>query len=67
MSVAWEYKFLTHEIRGIVNSHVDEERLNELNALGAQGWELVTVIHPTEREGILWRITYVFKRLLHPA
>lgn len=58
----WEYTFLTHDAKGIVSSYVDEERAEELNALGNDGWELVAAIPVTEKNGALYRVTYVFKR-----
>ena len=58
----WEYKWVTQSVAGLISSKVDEQGLDEMNALGSEGWELVGIIHLTEREGVLYRYTLVFKR-----
>ena len=60
----WEYHAVTYrtdsnpEAGGIV---IDKDRLREMNNLGEEGWELVSVT-PVSREEVLWAVTYIFKR-----
>ena len=60
----WEYKTVTHPGKASqkLGMHaLDESRVEELNELGSDGWELVTVV-PLTRDDILMAVTYVFKR-----
>ena len=62
----WQYQAITHradrdpEAGQIV---IDKARLKELNDLGADGWELVSVV-PISREDLLFAVTYFLKRPL---
>lgn len=47
--VEWEYK---------KESHLFSPSVDYLNQLGAEGWELVTAVHP----GHPWSSVYTFKR-----
>ncbi len=66
--VRWEYKiWVDHHNRHEESS--DSPRIeieNELNTLGAQGWELVSVVWKKYREGSApeGRVVYYFKRPL---
>ena len=61
----WEYRSFTRECRrrpegGIPT--VGRKRVDlELNALGAEGWELVSVI-PLFQDGVVDSMTYFLKR-----
>jgi hypothetical protein len=59
----WEYRKVTHSHFGYREVDRDEKRrqIEELNALGADGWELVTAI-PITAEDVTSEIMYVFKR-----
>jgi Domain of unknown function (DUF4177) len=62
--VQWEYRTVTHQSErspqlGV--QAIDEARVRELNRLGSEGWELVTVV-PVTHEDLMWAVTYVFKR-----
>jgi hypothetical protein len=53
----WEYKTLKFDAKGFLGGVVDVQQLDrELNALGQQGWELVSIfdtnmiVHGTTRE-----------------
>jgi hypothetical protein len=62
----WEYRTLTHrcERSPEIGVHaIDEARVRELNPLGAEGWELATIV-PVTHEDLMWAVTYVFKRPL---
>jgi hypothetical protein len=44
----WEYKTLKYEASGFFSQKIKTEPLDEeLNQLGAEGWELVAALHPT--------------------
>jgi len=58
----WEYRIVVHDC----NLYEDVKRpakdlLNELNSLGADGWELVAAV-PIVQEDVTKEIRYVFKR-----
>jgi Domain of unknown function (DUF4177) len=52
----WEYKCLRFGARELT-----EDVEKELNALGAEGWEVVVVVHG-ERHGYLHDATFIMKR-----
>jgi hypothetical protein len=60
----WEYKFVMHEAKGFNSLHATEGRVEEFNTLGAEGWEMVTIMHATEWAGALLRYMFVFKRMI---
>ncbi len=37
----WEYKVISKKIEGWINRSMPEDVVQELNELGAEGWELV--------------------------
>ena len=60
----WEYRTVTHQCERSpqLGVHaIDEARVRELNRLGSEGWDLVTVV-PVTHEDLMWAVTYVFKR-----
>jgi hypothetical protein len=59
----WAYRIVSHDCNPYEEARRPSELdlLNELNSLGAEGWELVTAI-PMIREGVTDEIKYVFKR-----
>jgi hypothetical protein len=62
--IKWEYRMVTHrcERNDEVGAFaVNEIRVRELNGLGSEGWELVSVV-PVNEEDVLWAVTYVLKR-----
>ena len=62
----WEYKTIKFFARGIGQlgtGKINEVELEDvLNELGARGWELVTILPGTNREGELWDFVAVLKR-----
>jgi hypothetical protein len=59
----WEYRSVTQAQSGYREVDRDEKRrqIEELNALGAEGWEMVTAV-PIISEDVTGEIMYVFKR-----
>ena len=58
----WEYKTLKLSISGMVAYKLDETELDEhMNALGEQGWELVSALSPIVG-GMSRDIVAIFKR-----
>ncbi len=60
----WEYKIIAQQCPRLGDPHtreIDEGHVSRLNDLGAQGWELVSVI-PNIQDDVMWSATYVFKR-----
>jgi hypothetical protein len=55
MNVTWEYQIIT------LNIDKDTPHLRTLNQLGAEGWELVSVL-PNSFDDLRCEMTYVFKR-----
>ena len=61
----WEYKTLTFEAAGFWSGggKLDAQLLDEqLNLLGSQGWELVSVFDTTKLEGQTRQVYAVLKR-----
>lgn len=56
---AWEYKIIN--IRS-ENYRLDPKAADELDALGAQGWELVSITSVNFKSGATDNIAMVFKR-----
>jgi hypothetical protein len=58
-----EYKTLFTDAKGFLGGKVDQSAFeNDLNALGAQGWELVNTIAAAQSYGSTRWIISVFKR-----
>jgi Domain of unknown function (DUF4177) len=60
----WEYRVLTHSCNPYASAkdRIDEkQRIDELNSLGSEGWELVAAV-PMISEDATNEITFVFKR-----
>jgi hypothetical protein len=67
--IGWEYKSITRVAEGdpeVGKIVMDKTRLKELNELGAEGWELVSVVS-VDREDCLFAITYILKRPLQES
>ncbi len=63
----WEYKTLTFEAAGFWSGggKLDAQMLtDQLNELGDQGWELVSVFDTTKLEGQTRQVYAVMKRAL---
>jgi selenocysteine lyase/cysteine desulfurase len=60
----WEYKIIN--IRS-ENYRLDPNAVTQLNALGAEGWELVSVTSVNFKTGATDNIAMVFKRPAAPA
>jgi len=63
----WEYKVLTFETAGFWSGggKIDAQLLeDQLNTLGSQGWELVSVFDTTKVEGKTRQVYAVLKRAL---
>ena len=59
----FEYKTLTTNVKGIWGGNVDLEKYeNQLNQLGADGWELVSSVAVAEVQGATRWIISTFKR-----
>jgi hypothetical protein len=59
----WEYRTLPLEVEGWINPSVDPARADaELNALGHEGWELVSVLDLNRGHGRTSSLLAVFKR-----
>ena len=44
----WEYKISKLPVKGVINISLDEQQSDSfLNSLGAEGWELITIISTT--------------------
>ena len=48
-ATAWEYRMLTHGTTR--DREVDQSRLEELNELGLEGWELVSAVPINSPDG----------------
>jgi len=59
----WEYHIITllAEVVGDREYGIGESHVQRLDALGAEGWELVSVL-PSKYDDLLRDVTYVFKR-----
>ncbi len=65
--VKWEYQTLTFEATGFWSGggKLETEALtSELNALGLQGWELVSIFDTSKHQGQTRQVYAVLKRLL---
>jgi hypothetical protein len=61
----WEYRTETLHAGGFFSGLVDGQKMDdELNRLGAHGWELVSVFDTNKYEGGTLEIVAVFKRSL---
>lgn len=58
----WEYQFITHDAKGFNGQQASEDRIKEFNHMGAEGWELVTIIPAAEWSGALVKYLFVFKK-----
>lgn len=63
----WEYKIINPEVKGWVDKRIDPESEQQLNELGNQGWELVSIAHLTSGAGGGWggdtkTFIFIFKR-----
>lgn len=59
----FEYKTLFTDAKGVLGGKVDQtEYQNELNELGAQGWELVSTVAAAQSYGSTRWIITTFKR-----
>jgi hypothetical protein len=64
--INWEYKTLTFEAAGFWSGggKLDAQLLTEqLNELGSEGWELVSVFDTTKLEGQTRQVYAVLKRV----
>jgi hypothetical protein len=63
----WEYRIVTHQQYGLDDpKNARDQRqvhLDELNALGSEGWELVAAVPVADIDGLV-EVRYVFKRIL---
>ena len=68
MSDGWEYHTEVFDFRRMLSAgHFDNEAFtNRSNALGWEGWELVSVMDTNFSEGATFWIVAVFKRPLSP-
>jgi len=60
----WEYRIVNHDERGLDNPKNARQRqaqLEELNAMGSEGWELVSAVPIMDMDGLA-EVRYVFKR-----
>lgn len=59
----WEYKTLKVEAKGWLGGKLDAEELTrELNALGRDGWELVSITDLNMVDGMTRQVVAVLKR-----
>jgi len=59
----WEYKTLKVDVKGLFGGQIDESAFGQqLNSLGAEGWELQTAFDPKDWNGSARQIICVFKR-----
>lgn len=64
----WEYHTITliAEKKAPGEYVIGESHVRELDGLGSEGWELVSVV-PMMQDGVLHEVTYVLKRPLQPS
>ena len=64
MANKWRYQILECEVKGGIMRKMSTtgDYLQELNALGKEGWELVGIIPFTENQGRLSRIHMILKK-----
>lgn len=59
----YEYKTYKHKAGGFMGGKFDEVKMDqEMNELGAQGWEMVTSLDTNEGYGATRYIVVLFKR-----
>lgn len=60
----WEYRTVKFFVQSAIGAgKIDDAELEKsLNQLGAKGWELVTILPGTTRQGELWDFVAVLKR-----
>ena len=60
----WKYRILEYGVKGGIfrKMRTAGDYLNELNALGREGWELVGIIPFTETYGRLSKIHLILKK-----
>ncbi|WP_409340784.1 DUF4177 domain-containing protein [Paenibacillus sp. MBLB4367] len=59
----WEYKTHKYKTGGFLGGKIDEKEFEEqLNALGREGWELVSCFDTSKAEGSSRDVISVFKR-----
>lgn len=62
----WEYKIITHKIKGIFVRKIDTDEIaKQLGDMGVNGWELIST---TSASGeMLWTkyLVFTFKRRIH--
>ena len=58
----WEYQTLKVKPSFWLGKVDNDDLRGQLNELGAQGWELVTVLDTNYGEGTTHEIVFVFKR-----
>ncbi|MBM3988410.1 MAG: DUF4177 domain-containing protein [Planctomycetes bacterium] len=63
MNCAWEYKSVAFEIDPTFEASVDRRALEQkLNALGHEGWELVSLLAASDSDGETSGLLAVLKR-----
>ena len=62
----WEYRRYRIEVKGgtFVRMKADENYMEDVNALGRDGWELTAVVQLNETWGRTQAIEFIFKRRL---
>ena len=59
----WEYKTITYSSGGFMGGKLEVDEFDaELNRLGRQGWELVSVMDTNQSSGATRLVVAVFKR-----
>ncbi|MCP9770179.1 DUF4177 domain-containing protein [Lacihabitans sp. LS3-19] len=59
----YEYKVLKTKQEGFWNPEIkSEELMQKLNALGAEGWEMVSAVDTNKHQGITNEVVLFFKR-----
>jgi hypothetical protein len=67
LRINWEYKTLTFEAAGFWSGggKLDAQLLTgQLNELGSEGWELVSIFDTTKHEGQTRHVYAVLKRVI---
>ncbi|WP_438432644.1 DUF4177 domain-containing protein [Gorillibacterium sp. sgz500922] len=63
MNERWEYKSIHLKTGGVMGGLLDKDEFEErLNALGHEGWELVSVFDTNQGYGATRQVVAVFKR-----
>ena len=59
----WEYRTLTLDVSGWIHPRVDASEVDAaMNALGAEGWELVSALDVNSGHGRTSSLALMFKR-----